>query len=161
MGIPNLAHPARPGQEWQSQCNLAISKIATPIGHHGLWSASSPHHVERDQQLPYCRATIGNVSGGWVSAGPLSGDNRHKRTFILRHGLEAKRKNYAQPKSFRVRPKLVLGRPIMRSIERTFSAVGADGSAPTAVAQPQRFAPRKRTYTSATFRRQPRLESGA
>jgi hypothetical protein len=49
QGIPNLAHRGRPGQEWQSLCNLAISKMATPIGSYGLWSTSSPHHVGRDQ----------------------------------------------------------------------------------------------------------------
>ena len=34
MGIPNLAHRRRHGQEWQSRCKLATSKLAIYVGYH-------------------------------------------------------------------------------------------------------------------------------
>src|SRR3954469_1156244 len=105
MGIPNLARCGRPGQEWQSRCNLASSKIAISVGYHGLWSTSSPHHIGCDQpnypttELPLgmsleggflpvrwriWRVEIGHSAQGRVWPGAdwqVSGRNGGKRTF--------------------------------------------------------------------------------
>jgi hypothetical protein len=42
MGIPNLAHRRRHGQEWQSRCKLAMPKLAIYVGHHRAVSMRQP-----------------------------------------------------------------------------------------------------------------------
>src|SRR4051812_15534465 len=49
MGIPNLAHPRRHGQEWQSRCKLAMSKLATHFGCHRPASMRQP--TERSRRI--------------------------------------------------------------------------------------------------------------
>ena len=42
MGIPNLAHRRRHGQEGQSRCKLAMPKLAIYVGHHRPVSMRQP-----------------------------------------------------------------------------------------------------------------------
>jgi hypothetical protein len=42
IGIPNLAHRRRHGQEWQSRCKLAMSKLAVYFGYHRPVSMGQP-----------------------------------------------------------------------------------------------------------------------
>ena len=49
MGIPNLAHRRRHGQEWQSRCKLAMSKLAIYVGYH--WPVSMWQPTGRSRRI--------------------------------------------------------------------------------------------------------------
>src|SRR3954453_15060181 len=49
MGIPNLAHRRRHGQEWQRRCKLAMPKLAIYVGHH--WAVSMRQPSGRSRRI--------------------------------------------------------------------------------------------------------------